>query len=200
MNYITELLPDMQINAPGATPTLHTRMLRLGVQDFLRESEVWLHELPVIYSVEGVDRYALPLPKHTRIARVGWAKLDGRDLTPIEAEDVAENRAPGYLITNDEPHQLRVSERTKRGEIKVSVTLYPTLALDELPDWLIHDFRTALVSSGLYKLYSAPGSPEYDLNFAQYHAAQVEQVILRGKRITSNRKTGTHRTVRYGGY
>lgn len=199
MNYVDELLPDMLLQAPDVSDVALRRALQLAAQDMFREADIWVHEFQ--FSLfEGIDQYQLPIPTGTRIARVEWVQIDKRDLKPLDLEDIAEGREKGYHITNDEPHLLLVTEHVERVDGRASVRLYPTPATTELPDWLVHDFRTAIVNSGLARIYGAPGSPWFDPNLATLLVSQVGQQVLKGKRLVDNRKRGKNRTVRYGGY
>jgi hypothetical protein len=199
MNYVNELLPDMLFQAPDLSDAALTRALQLGVQDLFRESDLWVQELPPIALFSNLDRYLLRLPKGTRVAKIEWVKLDNEELQGLDREDIVEDREVGYHLTNDEPHQLLVTPKTPRGNLRVMVRLYPTPATTEIPDWLVHDFRTAMVNAGLVKVYGQPGSPWFDPNLAQLLAVQIDAMVLRGKRLVNNRKQGRPRTVRYGG-
>lgn len=199
MNYVNELLPDVMFQATDVSDVAARRALQLGVQDLLREGDLWVEKLPPMVLFSNLDQYLPRLPKGTRIARVDWVTLENSPLDALEREDITQNRQAGYHITNDEPHRLLVTEKTPRGRIEAMVHLYPTPATEELPDWIVHDFRTALVNAALVKIYGVPGSAWFDPNLAQWFATQIETAVLNGKRLIANRKRGKPRTVRYGG-
>ena len=199
MDFVEELLPELMFQAADVSDTALRRALRLGAQDLLINSDLWVQELSPISLYANLQRYTMRLPTSTRISRVEWVKLDGQPLEPLELEDIAENDEIGFHITNDHPHQLVVTDKTPRGQIRMAVRLYPTNTATDLPEWLVQDFRTALVNSALIKVYGMPGSPWFDPNLAQLLGSQVQSAILNGQRLISNRKRGRRRVVRYGG-
>ena len=200
MNYVDELIPDLLFQAPDVSDVALRRSLKLAAQDFFKLSDLWQQELAPLMLFESLGRYVPRTPPGTRISRVEWVKVDGRDLQALDREDIAENRGPGYHITNDAPHKFLVTDRVPRGDVRISAYLYPTPATDELPDWLVHDFRTAITNSALARIYGAPGSPWFDPNLAMLLTNQVQANVLQGKRLINNRKESKPRTVRYGGY
>lgn len=200
MNYVDELLPDLLYQAPDASDAALRRALQLAAQDFFRLSDLWRQELPPLMLFDGLGCYGLRTPEGTRISRVDWVNVDGHALDALDLDDIAENRERGYHITNDNPHRFLVTDRVARGYVRLSVYLYPTPETEELPDWLLNDFRTALVNSALARIYGAPGSPWFDPNLASLLANQVQADVLQGKRLINNRKESKPRTVRYGGY
>lgn len=200
MNYVDELLPDLLLQAPDVSDTALRRALQLAAQDYFRESEVWRPEFEPVLTFGGVNRYDMMLPTGTRIARILWVHMEDRTLEPLDDEAIARDAEEGYMVANADPHEIVLTTRTPRGYLKFGAALYPTPATEELPEWLIHDFRSPLVSAALARIYGSPGSPWFDPALAQQLAVAVTDSVIRHKRLSANRKTGTRRTVRYGGY
>lgn len=200
MNYVDELLPELQLAAPGATPTLIAQMLRVGVSRFLRDNDLWRLEIGPVYTFGGLDEYVIRPPHGGRIGRLLWARMDGRDLTPLEPEDMVQQTVDGYRITNDSPQKVVLGTQTQRGKLVIGCTAFPPVSSEELPEAVVDDFREELKASGLAMLYGTAGSPEYDMQLAVFYAQQAQQSALRSQRLTTNRRKGKRRTVKYGGY
>lgn len=199
MSLAAALMPTLVLQAPGIPEPVVERALAETARGFFLETEAWTPRPERFITFSGVNEFEIPLPQGARIARVHWVRVGrSQELAALDYEAIPADTGRGYFVDN-ETHQLYLTTATPRGWTEVFAACYPTLTTCTLPAHLLEDFGSTLVNLTLARLYGMVGvawsNPEQGL----YLAATAQQVVLRAKRLSNNRRAGGRKTVRYGG-
>lgn len=181
------------------------RALRESAIEFCSISQCWLYSPPPIDVVANQGAYAPQLPASPLSARLGVvrsAKFNGRPLLPtswavVDAMDewgAATGPVTSYTTDNNgqSVSLIKAPEVSAPGALILRVSLVPSRAATDVPDFLFDDYEDAIAAGAKFRLLQAtnPGlSQVYRQRFLQA-AAKASNAQAQGRSATPIRVTG----------
>lgn len=204
MRYVEALLAEAIITAPGCPETIVERALRTAAQEFYRDSEAWRVVTDSIPVIRGRREVELDPGAKLSIARILWAKLDGKMLEPKTLRTLPERQGEPRAFAPDEVLESvtldAVPEQTYlRNGLVAQLAVVPDNGLDDLPDDLFAMHRNGILYGAQRQLLLMPNVPWGNLQSAGVFAELFEAEKVKARRIAGSRQAGVVRKVRYGG-
>lgn len=156
-----EILPDVQ----GCPLSILNNALINTLIDFCRSSQVWKSESPYS-SVEAEEpRYRFSPNDGERVVSIDYATYKDRELAKTSAHTMDSNISEWRVQTGttptsyyiDAPDMIRLIPTPSEDAdevLKLFVTLCPTRAATEVPDWLYEDWASTIAHGTLAKLHA----------------------------------------------
>jgi len=184
---ITTLYGLTQPYLPGVPTNLLLQSLRNAVRQFCQSTEVWREELPVISTTADEDEYLIEVAHSydASIKRILGVTLDDAELLQTE-----------YEFDPNGTFRLLTAPTEDDLELVVTVAFLPSLAADELPDWLLEKWGDAFAEGAKVLLKSVPGSeanpsPWFDRVGAQEAMRRLADLETRAKNeLLTDRRHG----------
>jgi len=154
---------------PGVPDNLLLQALRNAVRQFCKNTEVWREDLPTISTTKDEDEYLIE-DAHSydaTIKRILAVELDGGALLDSQ-----------YEFDPNGTFRLVSAPTADDLELDVTVVFMPSLAVADLPDWLLEKWGEAFAEGAKLILKSVPGSetkptPWFDRLGAQDAASRL---------------------------
>lgn len=148
--------------------------IRVTARDFCKETLVWVYDVPEITAVPDQLSYALDVPELSNVVRI-WG-VDGR--TGSYTDDKT------YYLTH--PNIINFNDKPKRDSLKPIVSLMPSAASDEIPDFIVEYFETHIVSGAVAHLQMQPFRDWSEPNAAQAHLFKYQVGLQDAKNMRDN--------------
>lgn len=195
MALISDLVPDVLINAPGAPDILVEQKLRDAAIELCNMSGYWRESLDPIITVDGQDIYDIEAPAQALIKNIVTMQIDGGTVHPSTTADL-DRRSHGWRTNKGKPRRyvmnsMRTFMLTPIPNAEYTVTAFATLRPDatanELADILVDFQRQVIVDGALFKLLSMPKRQWTDLQMAAVHRRDFYRGVTQA-RIDANRQ------------
>ena len=183
MRKLSELIPLLAIDLPGAdTPEL-TQQLRLTFREFCMFTEAWTEELPAIDIVADQDEYYLPVSWDAHVGRILWLKLDDTEQNTVYYYLKGEN----VLFMESEI----VPDTASTDGLTTEVVLIPNLFAEDVDEEFLERYGPAIVSGVKMEMMRKPKKPYTDVETARrIHAPAWEtaKALARREATLKHRK------------
>lgn len=165
MKSFDELLPNILPYAPGCAIPAAYVAIREAAAEFCERTRLWRHADD--FDITEDDAEGITTPYGSVLHEIELVQFDGCDLGPRTTQwlDAFEHgwRAgtltgkPQY-VTQTDPNTLRVVPH-QTGHVNLFLILKPSIDAEELPDFLIDQYREAIAHGALSRLLAVPGKP-----------------------------------------
>lgn len=167
---IASLLPRFRLMAPLLPEPVATFALREAAIEFCRQTEVVTEVLPSISVAIGDATYSLATtadPTNTRGVAALNVWLDGAELTPITASELAEEFGDWTDDTGAPTRYMQFTEGELRlypiptavGTLTVRAATAPTTGATTVDNVLADRWWKAVVAGALLSVYNIPDQP-----------------------------------------
>lgn len=189
MTIFLPLDPILRAMLPSAPQCPEPAAVQAAVQtatEFCRQSGIWRETFQL--AVSPSDDTIIPLPANTlihEIESVRWtgAGYNGCPLTPISLRDLEHHHSgwrdwsPGVpeWITQTTWNTVRLVPGAY-GDTEIAVTCMPHPEAEELPDYLVLQFRDMLAAGALAKVLMTRDTPYHDPRVAAVHEARYREM------------------------
>lgn len=201
MKSFDEFLPDINVYAPGcAVPTAYLA-IRQAATEFCERTRLWRYADD--FDITEDDAEGINTPYGSVLHEIELVQHDGRELGPrtVSWLDAFEKgwRAgaldgqPSY-VTQTEPNTLRIVP-FQAGHIDLFVWLKPSGDAEEVPDFLVDQYRETIAHGALGRLLAIPGkpysNPQLATAFIQSWVSRLDALSAAG---TAGQQRGRTRT------
>lgn len=158
---ITELIPDVLDEVPGATDVEISLALRSTIRRFLDKTEMWQEELPDLDVIADQRTYMPTIPYDVNIKRILWMRVktattdDFDDLTdyPEDYYDLIEDNQI-YFLKDDYAPDTAVTDG-----IRIKAVLVPLMDSLDIPERIYNDWGDVFVAGAKAQLCRSPNKP-----------------------------------------
>lgn len=176
MKDIAEILPHIDQYAPGCPAPTAYFGIRQAAIDFCERTRLWRYEDD--FDIPGDDAEGVTTPYGSELYLTELVQFDGVELTPVTADWLDRNcrgwRAgevtglPQYVVQT-EPDTLRVVP-WQAGHLYLFLWLKPSQDAEQLPDFIIDQYRETIAHGALARILAMPGQPFSNPDLAGYFA------------------------------
>lgn len=156
------ILPSILPYAPGCADQAAYFGIRQAAIEFCERTRLWRAEDEFAVSADGCD--AIMAPYGAVIHEIEHAAFNGSGLDRVSTAFL-DQRAQGWrtgslsgqphYLTQTEPNTVRVVPRAA-GTLTLHLYLKPAQDADELPDWMIDQYREPLAHGALARILLIP--------------------------------------------
>lgn len=180
-------LPYVQVALPGCPTPLILENIRQAIITFCAQTKYWRVTLAPFYTLADQPEYTLEYPVDTKIVAVETIRFGEQQavLTPTTEEemDACVNSwrnwtgTPGrYMQTMTD--SFRFDRIPVVGSlVNVLVSLKPTQDAQQVDERVYEEWKDAITSGALARLFAMPNQEWTDVNIAGYHMAIYQQGI-----------------------
>lgn len=172
MKDFADILPHIYQYAPGcAAPTAHFGIRQAAI-DFCERTRLWRWEDD--FDIPGDEPECITTPFGSVLHEIELVQFDGQDLCPKTVAWMDSNchgwRAgtltgqPQYVVQT-EPNTLRVVPQ-QAGHVNLFLWLKPSDEADELPDFIVDQYRKTIAHGALAHILLMPGQPFTNVEMA----------------------------------
>ena len=202
---LPEILPAVQ-NCPDSTIEQH---IRSAIIDMCEKTEIYQLELDPVSVVANIFDYDLEPPSGTVVHRIRHATFNGESLEPISS-GLLEQRKPRWRDENGTPEYFikqgqstfwlaPVPDASQTNAVLLRAILKPTHTSTSCDDFIMNDFRDAIVNGALTRLLRIPSRDWTDYTAASvYNSLYNEHLAAIAKRA-KEADSPVIAKVRYGG-
>jgi len=180
MKSLDEFLQHINLYAPGcAAPTAYFGIRQAAIE-FCERTRMWRFE--DYFEVQGTESEAMFAPAASVIHDIEAAWFDDQKLTPKTVDWLDKNcngwrdgsltGQPQY-ITQTEPNTLRIVPAAA-GTVKVSLILKPAQDADEVPDFLVDQYRMVIGNGALSYILVIPNQSFTNMDMANGFGATFQ--------------------------
>jgi len=196
MATLSELLPDVHIEAPNCHVGLIRKQLQATVRHFCKETYYWQHDLPAITllpfngQAPGTYLYELDIPEGSEILGVKELLYEQRPMAMKSTQWLDEEFPNWREQTGDPRYYLMLSDRRVRfvpasDEVQpIAVTgtviLQPSRKAEDFGDDLLQ-YDQGLVHGALFRLLAMANKPWSDPQRAQVCQIEYVEAISQAK-------------------
>lgn len=190
MKEIDLILPHILPYAPGCPDPTAYFGVRQAAIEFCERTRMWRSEDEFPVSSEGCD--AIFAPYGAVVHEIESAFFDGLPLVPASIaylDDCAHGWRDDLLaglpkyVTQTEPNTVRVVPR-QAGTLKLSLWLKPAQDTDELPDFMIDQYRETIAHGALARILMMPNQSFTNLETGTFYAmsfnSKIEALFTKG--------------------
>src|SRR5690554_6823478 len=134
-----ELTPELAVLAPHCPEPTQITELRRAARQFCQDSRIWSRPFQ-LYTVAGIDRYPLDVPRQASGITLDWLSLDGRRMDGRNTSQFRD-RAPSATCGAPREYYWYPGEDLvlnpvpdKRHIIEGAMVLQPRRGADEIPE------------------------------------------------------------------
>lgn len=195
MALISELVPDVLINAPGAPDILVEQKLRDAAIELCNMSGYWRESLDPVVTQAEKDIYDIEPPTQAVIKNILTMQIDDEPLHPSRTVDL-DKRSHGWRTRQGKPRRyvldsMRTFMLTPIPDGAYSITAFATLRPEpdatELPDIVVDFLRHVIVAGATYRLLSMPRRQWTDMQTAGLHRIDFYRGVKQA-RIDANKQ------------
>lgn len=172
MKPLDEFLQHINLYAPGcAVPTAYFGIRQAAIE-FCERTRLWRFE--DYFEVRGDEAEAMFAPANSVVHDIERAWFNGEPLTPktVDWLDVHYNgwrdgslTGQPKFITQIEPNTLRIVPSAE-GTVNVSLILKPAQDADEVPDFLVDQYRAVIAYGALSHILVIPNQSFTNMDMA----------------------------------
>lgn len=172
MKPLDDILPGIMPYAPGcAAPTAYFAIRQAAIE-FCERTRLWRYEDE--FAVNAAIDEPIMAPSGAVIHEIEAVRFDGDELCPQTVawldQHCAGWRASDYsgtpsYVTQTDPNTIRIVP-LGTGTVSVSLWLKPAQDADELPDFLVDQYREVIAHGALVRILSIPNQSFSDPNMA----------------------------------
>jgi len=196
MKPLDDFLQHINLYAPGcALPTAYFGIRQAAIE-FCERTKLWRYEDE--FAVTGTDAEAMIAPSGAVVQDIETAFFDGEKLTPKTVEWLDANirdwrsgtpaGLPAY-ITQTEPNTLRIVP-AQAGTVKLAVWLKPAQDAEEVPDFMVDQYRAVIANGALSYILAIPGKSFTNLDLANGFGATFQMML---SKLSNKGSTGQQR-------
>lgn len=190
MKPLDDLLPSISLFAPGAAIPAVYFAIRQAAIEFCERTKLWRFEDE--FEAVSTDDDQILAPADAVIHEIEEVRFEGQKLAPKTTRWLDDNCSgwrestytgtPGY-VTQTEPNVLRLVPRGD-GTVSLSVWLKPSQDADELPDFIVDQYREVIAHGALARLLLIPNqsftSHELGIAFGGAFQAKLDSLSAKG--------------------
>ena len=202
---LPEILPAVRA-CPDSTIEQH---IRSAVIDMCEKTEIYQVELDPITVVQNIYEYDLEAPSGTVVHRIRHATFNGDSLEPISS-GLLEQRLPKWRDSTGNPEYfvkqgqsqfwlVPVPRATQANAVILRAILKPTHTSTACDDYIMNDFRDAIVNGTLTRLLRLPKRDWTDYGAAGVYNSLYNEHIEQIKKRAKEADSPVVAKVRYGG-
>lgn len=205
--FLADILPYAR-NCPD--PTIESAV-RLAVIELCAKTEIWQADLDPISGVASQYAYDLDPPANTMIHRIiSLVDETGYALEPVSSGLMdhrypnwrEEPGTPKYYINQDEDSQiwlLPAPATARANAYLIRVVLKPTVTSTSASNFIMTDFRDAIVNRTIARLLSMPDRDWSNFKTAAVHYSMWEQQLVEAEKRARKAHENVVPIVGYGG-
>lgn len=190
MKPLDDLLPSISLFAPGAAIPAVYFAVRQAAIEFCERTRLW--RFADEFEVASADDDPLLAPSGSVIHEIEEVRFEGQKLAPKTTRWLDDNclgwrentytGTPAY-VTQTEPNVLFLVPRGT-GTVSLSVWLKPAQDADDLPDFIVDQYRETIAHGALARLLLIPNqsftSPEMGIAFGGAFQAKLDSLCAKG--------------------
>ena len=185
----------------GAANGLVTQAVRSAVRDFCRASLIYTDEPGAINIVAGTDTYTITPPADTEVVDFTHVEVNDVEILPRGNDWLDRNiqnwrttaTGPARAFRHPGPNQIQIvptPSESITGGLVLTCAVRPTEGSTDCPDWIMADWREAIVAGALERLYQMPRLPwsnaalykEHQSSFTSWCNAAAARAVKGGTR------------------
>lgn len=182
MKELSEFLPAINPFAPGCAKPTAFNWIRQAAAEFCERTRLWRYEDQ--FKVVADDEF-IAVPNGVVIHEIESAAFDGRPLTPRSISDLdkengrwREDMGSPSGITQASPDTLRLVPRSA-GTLTLSVFLKPSMDADEVPDWMVDQYRQVIADGALARILVIPNQSFTNVDMAAVFSQSFQAALAR---------------------
>jgi hypothetical protein len=196
MKSFDELLPNILQYAPGCAVPAAYVAIREAATEFCERTRLWRYADD--FDMTEDDAEGISTPYGSVLHEIELVQFDGDDLgaRTVSWLDAFERgwRTGGLTgkpqyVTQTEPNTLRVVP-FQAGHVNIFVWLKPSVDAEELPDFLIDQYRETIAHGALARILAVPSKPYSNPQLA---TAFIQSWVSRLDEFSSMGATGQQR-------
>ncbi|RDE25127.1 hypothetical protein DV711_06105 [Motiliproteus coralliicola] len=198
-----DFIPFIAPFVNGCPDPLIERAVRHAAIRLCERSACWRATLPAIDTVAGQAAYAVTPPEQSKVARILWAKLEGKELEGATDDGLlaTELSRPEYYYWSTAEFILSpVPSQGTTAALLIRAALKPTLDASELDAAIADEYHDGFVHGALNELLSMHEAEWANLALATSYGAMFQNEINRARRKAETGDSRITRTVAYGGF
>lgn len=177
---IADLIPEVADDLSGVPDPAAERAIRHAAIDLCERASVWRLDHADVPLVDGVGSYTLTAPVGARIAAILRASAGSIPLVlaPVKSSTAIGSPIYAWLDPSAEGRlMISPAPMASAGPLRVEVALSPTIAADELPDFMVYRYLSALRYGARAKLMAMQRQTWSDPQGAQIEAAAFDAEV-----------------------
>lgn len=204
-------LPEIFPYARNCPDPVIEACVRQAVTELCEKTDVWQVDLDPITAVTGQYAYDLEAPAQSTVSRiVSITDQYGDRLEPVTTGMLDQrypdwrnnNGRPKFYIRQDEEGQIWLApppESDRVNAFLLRVVLKPTVDSTSCSNFVMTDFRDAIINRTIARLLSMPDRDWSNFKTAAVHYSMWEKQLIDIEKQARQANEGVTPIVRYGG-
>lgn len=190
MANISDFRTWVEVSCEGANRALVDDAILIACDRFLRYTGLWSTEHAGIQLVAGTSSYNLTAPTNAVLCRIENARYKSQPLAPADAA-YGKSYTGGYapfafwleppLAIAIAPAPSGTLDATDVLNCRAIWTVSVSPVAAAVPDFLLHDYRRAIVDGALAELFRIPGKGWSDVNEAKAREKEFKAACAGGR-------------------
>jgi hypothetical protein len=197
---VSQILPYVVPEVPGAPDALVARHIMLAANDFCLQSGVWDEIQDPVTVIDKIHTYDVDAPKYSQVATIKNIWMPNRQLIPATMDQIQQFIPNWQTSTGSEPVYYNaaqdwttfrifpIPENANKTKMTLRVSYAPDGFGSVLPKFLMDRWLDEITSGAKARLMAMPGKAWTNPNAAMYNQRLYEDGLLEAKILMAHDK------------